>query len=194
MKNITPFFEFEGKRYEISKNRYLMAEYQKLQEQHTLSNEDKINAIKLQSLVGDITKYAEKMKELQDIYFEKFDDESENKYLRIKKLYEQKLDELTILEVESGSSVALQKASVDILEQVAIKGLAQKYFNFDERKASEVWCGFVEEIGNNATVEWLTFMAECLFKEEETENDDFLSQMRKMKQQQAINRKKQINK
>ena len=92
MKNITPFFEFEGKRYEISKNRYLMAEYQKLQEQHSLPNEDKINAIKLQTLVGDITKYAEKMKELQDIYFEKFDDESESKYLRIKKLYEQKLE------------------------------------------------------------------------------------------------------
>lgn len=192
MKNIVPFFVFEGKRYEISKNRYLMAEYNKLQEKSNLSKEDKINSIKIQSLVGEIQKYAEKMKELQDIYFEKLDDESESRYLRIKKLYEEKLNELAILEVESGSSIALQKASMDILEQVAIKGLAQKYFNGDESQANSVWCGFAEEIGNNATVEWLTYMAECLFKEEQDENNDFLSQMRKMKEQQAINRKSQM--
>jgi hypothetical protein len=196
MTKIIPFFEFEGKRYEIEKNRYLMAEYDKLtKENNSLSNQDKINSVKIQSLVNDIKKYAEKVKELEDIYFDTFDENDEKKYLKVKELYEKKLEELTILEVESGSSKALQKASFDILEQVAIKGLAKKYFNDDESQANTLWCNYVETIGNDNTLEWLAYMADCLFKEEkQDEENDFLSQMRKMKEQQEINRKSQMKK
>ena len=190
MNKIIPFFELNGQRYEIKRTRYLLAEYDKLGEESQLSNEDKANAIKAQSLIGDIQRYAEKVKELEERYFETFDDEDERKYLKIKSLYESKLDELTKLEVESGSTTKLQKAGIDLLERIAIKGLAEQYFNFDESKAEKIWGDYVDTIGNNATIEWLTGMSECLFREdEEVEENSFLSQMRAKAEQRAINRK-----
>ena len=195
MSKIIPFFELNGQRYEIKRTRYLLAEYDKLGDESQLSNEDKANAIKAQSLIGDIQRYAEKVKELEEKYFETFDDEDERKYLKIKALYESKLDELTKLEVESGSTTKLQKAGIDLLEKIAIKGLAEQYFNFDESKAEKIWGDYVDTIGNNATIEWLTGMSECLFRdEEELEENSFLSQMRKKAEQQAINRKNGIKK
>ena len=195
MNKIIPFFELNGQRYEIKRTRYLLAEYDKLGDESQLSNEDKANAIKAQSLIGDIQRYAEKVKELEEKYFETFEDEDERKYLKIKALYESKLDELTKLEVESGSTTKLQKAGIDLLEKIAIKGLAEQYFNFDESKAEKIWGDYVDTIGNNATIEWLTGMSECLFREdEEVEENSFLSQMRKKAEQQAINRKNGIKK
>lgn len=190
MNKITPFFELNGQKYEIKRTRYLLAEYDKLGEESQLSNEDKANAIKAQSLIGDLQRYAEKLKELEEKYFETFNDEDEKKYLKCKALYETKLEELTKLEVESGSTTKLQKAGIDLLEKIAIKGLAEQYFNFDENKAQSIWEQYAEKLGNNATVEWLTGMSECLFREdEEVEENSFLSQMRAKAEQRAINRK-----
>ena len=191
MNKIIPFFELNGQRYEIKRTRYLLAEYDKLGEESQLSNEDKANAIKAQSLIGDIQRYAEKGKELEEKYFETFDDEDERKYLKCKALYETKLEELTELEVESGSTTKLQKAGIDLLEKIAIKGLAEQHFNFDEVKAQKVWENYVDTLPNHETViEWLTCMSECLFREdEEVEENSFLSQMRAKAEQRAINRK-----
>ena len=190
MNKIIPFFELNGQRYEIKRTRYLLAEYDKLGEESQLSNEDKANAIKAQSLIGDIQKYAEKTKELEEKFFETFDSEDERRYLKAKEFYTKALDELTALEVESGSTAKLQKAGIDLLEKIAIKGLAEQYFNFDENKAEKIWGDYVDTIGNNATIEWLTGMSECLFREdEEVEENSFLSQMRAKAEQRAINRK-----
>lgn len=190
MNKIIPFFELNGQRYEIKRTRYLLAEYDKLGDESQLSNKDKANAIKAQSLIGDIQKYAEKTKELEEKFFETFDSEDERKYLKAKELYTKALDELTALEVESGSTSKLQKAGIDLLEKIAIKGLAEQYFNFDENKAEKIWGDYVDTIGNNATIEWLTGMSECLFREdEEVEENSFLSQMRAKAEQRAINRK-----
>lgn len=195
MNNIIPFFELNGQRYEIKRTRYLIAEYDKLGRENELSNEDKQNAVRLQSLIGDVRKYAEKLKELEEKFFDTFDSEDERKYLKAKELYEKSLAELTELEVNTGSTARLQKISIDILEKVAIKGLAEQYFNFDEVKAKAIWEQYADNLGNNATVDWLNAMGECLFGEEEKEEENsFLAQMRKKAEQKAINRKNGIKK
>ena len=195
MNKIIPFFELNGQRYEIKPTRYLLAEYDKLGDESKLSNEDKANAIKAQSLIGDIQRYADKVKDLEENYFATFDDEDERKYLKIKALYESKLEELTALEIETGSTTKLQKAGVDLLEKVAIKGLAEQYFNFDEVKAQKLWENYVDTLSNHEIViEWLSAMSECLFRSEEVEDNSFLSQMRKKAEQRTINRKNGIKK
>lgn len=196
MNKIIPFFELNGQKYEIKPTRWLIAEYDKLGDESQLSNEDKANAVKAQSLIGDIQRYVEKVKELEEKYFETFDDEDERKYLKIKALYEIKLDELTKLEVESGSTTKMQKAGIDLLEKIAIKGLAEQYFNFDEVKAQKVWESYVDTLPNHEIViEWLTSMSECLFRsEEEIEDNSFLSQMRARKEQQELKRKNLVKK
>ncbi len=195
MSKIIPFFEVNGKRYEIKKTRYLLAEYDKLSEDSGLSKEDKANAIKAQSLIGDIQRYAEKTKELEEKYFETFDDEDERKYLKAKELYNKALNELTVLETETGSTVRVQKASIDILEKIAIKGLAEQYFAMDEEKAKSVWESYVDTLPNqNMATEWLNGMAECLFGNDEVEDNSFLAQMRKAAEEKANNRKNGIKK
>lgn len=191
MKNITPFFELNGNRYEIKKTRYLLAEYDKISEENNISDEDKANAVKIQSIIDDVKKYAEKIKELEERYFETFDDEDERRYLKVKALYEQKMSELTDLEIKSGSTQRLQKESVDLLEKIAIKGLAEQYFNMDMAAAEKLWCEYVDTVQNHSTIiEWLSAMAECLFTDEEEEEDNsFLSQMRKAREKQSQSRK-----
>ena len=191
MTKIIPFFELNGKRYEIKRTRYLLAEYNKLGDESPLSQDDKANAIKAQSLIGDIQRYATKLQELESIYFDTFEDEDERKYLKCKALYDNKLEELTALETESGSTSKLQKAGIDLLEKIAIKGLAEQYFDFDEVKAKSIWESYVDEIGNNLTVEWLVAMSDSLFKgDEEVDDNSFLSQTRKLAEERANNRKK----
>lgn len=190
-KKIIPFFEVDGKRYEIRRTRYLLAEYDKLSNSANLSKEDKANAIKAQSLIADVQKYGEKAKELEDIFFETLDDTDERKYLKMKELYEKALDELTKLEVESGSTTKLQKTGIDILEKIAIMGLAEQYEELDYDKAKALWESYVEVIGNEKAVEWLSGMSECLFgRDDEEEENSFLSQMRKRRESKANIRKK----
>lgn len=189
MNKIVPFFEVNGKRYEIKKTRWLLAEYDKLSEQSTLSNEDKENAIKMQSLVNDVQKYADKVQEFWDIYMETFEDIDEKKYLKVKALYDNALAELAHFEVTTNSVNTVQKAGIDALEKIAIKGLAEQYFDMDESKAIEVWKTYVEKVGNNKVVEWLNAMSQCLFNEEEEEENSFLSQMRKKAEEKANFRK-----
>lgn len=190
MSKLIPFFELNGKRYEIYRTRYLVAEYDKLSENVELSKEDRANAIKAQSLIGDIQRYAEKMNELEEKYFETFDDEDERKYLKAKELYNKALDELTLLETETGSTVRVQKASIDILEKIAIKGLAEQYFNMDEEKAKSIWESYVDTLPSTSmATEWLNRMAECLFGNDEIEDNSFLAQTRKAAKEKAANRK-----
>ena len=190
MSNIIPFFELNGNRYEIKRTRYLLAEYDKISEENNISDEDKANAVKIQNIIEDVKKYAEKVKELEEKYFETFDDEDERRYLKVKALYDQKLSDLTELEVKSGSTARLQKESVDLLEKIAIKGLAEQYFNMDMQAAEKLWCAYVDTVQNhNTVVEWLSAMAECLFVDEGEEENPFLSQMRKKREQQSQSRK-----
>lgn len=185
MDKIIPFFEIDGKRYEIKRTRYLLAEYDKLGEQTNLSNEDKANAVKTQNIISDIRRYAEKEQELWDKFCETADDEDERKYLKFKELREQATRQYAEF---NDSAIKLQKAGLDILEKIVIKGIAEQY-HLDEEAAKNIWCSYVDEVGKNKATEWLGYMSEYLFGNDEEEDNSFLSQMRKRAEQKAMRRK-----
>lgn len=189
---INPYFEVDGQKYELKATRYLIAEYQKIGKEVEVSNEDKQNAIIIQNFMSDIKKYLLKTKELEDKYFDTFDDEDERRYLKAKALYENKLNELAKFEAETGSTTRLQEQGVMVLEKTAIIGLAEQYFNFNQNQAKIVWDKFVETIGKEDKEEWLSYMSECLFKtnEEEVQENSFLSRMREKKLKQNNYKKK----
>lgn len=196
MNNIIPFFEIDGIRYEIRPTRYLFAEYNKISEQSNIGKEDKANALKIEALASDVQRYAEKTKELEEKYFETFDEEDERKYLKAKSLYDFAFEKLAEFETSNDSSVKIQKESINMLEKVAIKGIAEQYFDFDESKAKKLWESWVDTLINREiAVEWLVGMSECLFfNEKEVEDNSFLGQMRKKAEKQAINRKNGLKK
>lgn len=189
---INPYFEVNGQRYELKATRYLIAEYQRIGKEVEISNEDKQNAVKAQNFIADIKKYLLKTKELEDKYFDTFDDEDERRYLKAKALYENKLNELAKFEAETGSTTRLQEQGVMVLEKTAIKAIAEQYFDFNEARAKELWDKFTETIDKETKEEWLTYMSECLFKteEEEVKENSFLSQMREKKLKQNNYKKK----
>ena len=189
---INPYFEVDGQRYELKATRYLIAEYQRIGNEVEISNEDKQNAVKAQNFIADIKKYLLKTKELEDKYFETFDDEDERRYLKAKALYENKLNELAKFEAETGSTTRLQEQGIMVLEKTAIVAIAEQHFDGNKSKAKEVWNAFVEEIGEEQKGEWLTYMSECLFKtnEEEVQENSFLSRMREKKLKQNNFKKK----
>lgn len=182
MRNLTPFFELDGNRYEIKRTRYLVAEYDKISEENNVSNEDKQNVLKAQSLLNDLQKYEKKKRELEEIFFDTLDDEDERKYLKVKALYDNAMSEFTALEIENNSIARLQKNVIDILEKIAIKGLAEQYFHMNMDEATKLWERFVDSMeSHNKVAEWLNAMSECLFgAESEEEDNSFLSQKRRM--------------
>lgn len=191
MERIIPFFEVDGKRYEIKRTRYLLAEYDKLRNSANLSKEDKVNAVKAQSIIAEVQKWGKRKDELDARFAETFDSEDERKYLKAKELYDNALEELTKLEVESGSIAKSQKQGIDILEKTAILGLSEQYdMNYDTAKAT--WEKYVDTVGNEQATEWLSEMSECLFgSDDEVDENSFLAQMRNRRENKAnIRRKK----
>lgn len=181
MEKIIPFFELNGVRYEIRRTRYLLAEYDELSKSADLSNDDKTNAIKAQSLLSDVQKYALKVQELEEKFFETFDDEDERRYLKAKELYAKAYDNFTKLEVENGSISKLNKQGIDTLEKIAIIGIAEQY-KMDYEQAKKTWESYVDTVGKETASQWLLGMAECLFVKEEEPKDPFLSQMAKLRE------------
>jgi hypothetical protein len=188
MSKLIPFFEVNGNRYEIKPTRYLMCEYDKIGENNTLSDEDKLNAVRLQELATEVKELAEKFAEIKEKHFADIaNKELTAQYKAFKAEYKEAFDELAELEVKNGSSAKLQKATINALEQIAIKGLAEQYPNID---AKQTWCDYVDKVGNQNAGEWLIAMADCLFSVDKEEEDNSFLALVRAKQQGKLSRKK----
>lgn len=189
MNKITPFFTVNGVRYEIKRTRFILAEYDKLIREIGNTADENAVLTRYYSLVGDIEKYAKKTLELEQVFFDTFEEEAERRYLKCKSLYDNALRELSELEA-TGNISQIQKRNIDFLENIAIISLAENYFDLDFEKAKELWETFVGEKGNDFVVTWLLEMKQSVFtSDDEVEQDDFLSQVRKRKEEQERNRR-----
>lgn len=177
MSKLIPFFDLNGKRYEIKPTRYLMLEYEKIGENSPLSDSEKLNAIKFQELTNDVRELAERLSEAKELHFADIaNKELTAQYKAFKAEYKEAFEELTEFEINSGNSLKLQKTMLDTLEQLVIKGLEEQYSGIDGK---EIWCGYVDSVGKNIASEWLVAMADCLFNsEEEVQENSFLAQVR----------------
>lgn len=191
MSRINPYFELNGNRYELKRTRWLVAEYRRLNEESPLSDEDKANAIKASNLVADVKKFAEKEKECWDNLCENPTEDNQRIYLMFKGMSDKAIADYNAFVSTNNTLQNATKHSIDILEKVAIKALAEQYFGMNENLAKQTWEIFVDTIDSHDKVaEWLNAMAECLFVEEdEVEDNSFLSQMRKKNEERENNRK-----
>lgn len=196
MEKINPFFEVNGNRFELKRTRYLIAEYDKATKESNLKAEDTENVLKVQRLASDAKKFAERLEVLEERYFETFDDEDERKYLKCKEMLEQTMEKMAHIEASTECTKIAIETSARILENIAILGLAEQYFNFNKELATQTWESYVESLpSQNMAIEWLQLMADSLFNEEvEEEGNDFFSMKRKEAEQLAENRKKALKK
>lgn len=190
MKTI-PFFEVNGNRYEIKMTRYLLVEYDKLRDNVNVSAEDKEKVLYLQKVVEDLTKYAKKLKELEERFFETFDAEDERKYRLMKGLYDETYKTFTELTSTNALNNA-HKERLYALEATVILGLAEQYFNFNKELAKETWQSYLTSVDATKTIDqWLMAFGEYLDSdtEEEGKEETFLSKLKAEREQQEVNRR-----
>jgi hypothetical protein len=188
---INPYFELNGNRYEFKKTRWLVAEYSRLNEENPLSDEDRANAVKASNLVSDVQKFAEKADECWNKLCEEPTEENQRIYLMFKAMSDNAINDYNAFVSHNDTLNIASKRNIEILEKIAIKALAEQYYNGNENLASQTWEQFVDTVNNNNKIgEWLNAMAECLFADDsEDEDNSFLAQKRKADEEKAANRK-----
>ena len=193
---INPYFELNGNRYEFKRTRWLIAEYKRLGEESPLSADDKANAIKANNLVADAKQLAEKVKELWEKLCENPTPENRATYSMFKEMSDEAIEKYNDFITKNDAVNTSFKHSIDIFEKVAIKALAEQYFGMNENLAKQTWEMFVDTMESHDDVaEWLMAMADCLFNEDNDEEDTgFLAQKRRADIERENNRKSAFRK
>lgn len=168
-KNI-PFFEVDGKRYEIRRTRYLIAELEKRQNELSFSDEEEIEYQKEQDKRLALEKLSARKDELYEIYLETFDENDKDKYNRACVAYNELVDEISKMGNVSGKRY---KQILDFAEQLIIISLqwdmnGKTIRTLDE--ANAIWSSYVEEVGQNKAVEFVAYAGQYIAGGDEEDN------------------------
>lgn len=189
MKNIVPFFEINGTRYEIKRNRYLQAEFDKLKGEIQITDEEQIAMAKEEDFENRLEKLIARKKELYDKWLETFDEKDEELYKKACLAY----DNLVEQEGKGESIIAKQrKIMIDIGEKLIIKSL-QANENGDiirtEKEAEEIWCALVDEYGQVSAMEFVAFTLNYITGADQEIENPFMTQAKAKAEQKANMRK-----
>lgn len=185
---INPFFEVDGKKYEIKSTRHLQVLFEEMTENNGLNDEEKEKsavAIRMQSEAQEL---GQRLSVAKEEYFNDITNaDKKAKYLAFKELFDNAYDELIKYEAKNKAVDKLQKKVIDIAEQILIEALVEQY-GLTKKDAEIVWCSYVDMIGTQKATEWLALMQDCLFNGSE-EDDPFLK-LAKAKQQENLERRR----
>ena len=197
MKNIARF-EINGKEYIIKRNRYLKAKYDEMiDESNSLTNDEQKSYALLEEKYGRLDKLARRVKELEDAYYESFDEEAGALYEKAKEHYDKLLNETIDFELQqNGIANKVKKSTLDNAEKLLICALQIDENGKEIRtkeEAQNIWCDYVDEVGQNSAIEWLLCFVNYITGNDKVEDDPFVSQA-KAKAEQKANMKKGLNK
>ena len=178
---INPYFEVNGKTYEIKRTRFLESEYDKITKASPLSAEQESIFADYIKLEGEYTEIVDKFKEAKDNYFADVTDEKKKAiYQAFKELNDEKYNEIKNFELnhENFSLKDIQEMAYNNGVKVLYIALKEQY-GLTEEKATAVWNDFIEHFGKQTSMEWILVMVQSLFSnDEEDEQDPFLKQAR----------------
>ena len=188
-KRNIPFFEVNGKKYEIKRNRYLQAEFDELKSKIQMSDVEQIVYAKEQELLDRIEKLKKRKEELYDKYLETFNEDDEQIYKKACKAFEDIIEESG--RAESVTAKQRQK-TIDIGEELIIKALqidnnGNTVYNEDEAK--EIWQSFVDDNGEVVAVQFIIFTINYILGNDEDIENPFLTQAKAKAEQKASMRK-----
>lgn len=193
-QKIKPSFKVDGKNYEFVFTRHLQLEYQKMAD-------EKKNDSQYQKEIAEYTALQEEFETVQKHYSKAREEWLANPTDKDKKAIK---DELKIAYDEARKEfveyTATHKAPTEadeyvlyMLGKLTLLALQEQY-KLSEKEAEEIWNKFVEESGQQGSMEWLAYLGKVWLTDidEDTENP-FIQQMRE-KATQADNRKAGLNK
>lgn len=189
-----PFFEVNGKRYEIKRNRYLMAEFDSLSKEIDFTDEEEIRYAKEQQMKASLEKLAERKEELYQKFLETFDEKDEEMYNRARDAYNKMLDEYGRMGNVSGEK---NKKMLDMAERLIIRSLrlnekGEQIRSDDE--ANEIWCAYVDEIGKVNAIQFVAATASYIMGDDDGDENPFVAQAKAKAEQQAQKRREGFKK
>ena len=189
----TPYFEINGTRYDIKKNRYLQAEFDEMKRGMELTDDEELDYVKEQELAEKIEKLAKRKNELYDKYLETFDDEDERVYNKACVAYNVLLDQLN---QSKGVTAKKRKQMLDLGEAIIIKALQTNDKGETIRTESEakgIWNDFALEYGDMTRLEFVVYTVNYIIGNDEEYENPFIAQA-KARAEQKANMKKGIAK
>lgn len=196
---IIPTIELEnGERYEIKRTRYILVEIDKMRENTALTDEENKNYALLQDKYARLEKLATRVKELEDDYYKDFDEEKGAIYDKAKERYNALFEETAQFEVTTnGISEKVRRETINKVERLIIQSLTMDYQGETIRtyaEAEEIWCTYVDEIGQVSAQEWLLFAFNYLSGNDEDNEDNPFVTAAKQKAAKKLNMRKGIEK
>lgn len=197
MKNVAKF-SVNGTEYVITRNRYLQAKYEELvEESSTLTKEEQKSYALLEEKYQRLEKLALRVKELEDKYYEYFNEEAGALYEKAKAQYDKLLNETVDFELkQNGIANKVKQSAINNSEQLLIASLQLDNNGNQIRtveEATEIWCSYVDEVGKSSAVEWLLWFVNYITGNDKVEDDPFVAQA-KAKAEQKENMKKGLKK
>lgn len=198
MSKLNPFFEVDGKKYEIKITRAVECQYDKIREQNKLDDEQV-------SVTNDYAKLAVEYEEILTKYAQAkeaymsddgiLDENLKKKYLAYKELADSKYAEVKEFELKN------KNFSLAEVEDIAYKnGVELLVFALEEQcnvtkdEAISLWEGFVDQLGIKTAKEWITLMIQTLFEREDEEDQNPFMRQARAKQQQKLEQRKGLSK
>ena len=196
MSRMIPTIFVDGKSYEIRRNRYILCEIDKFRQTAVLTDEEQKSIAILQDKYARLEKLARRLKELEDCYYNDFDDEIGARYEKARALYNELYADAAEYEAKAHPALAKsQKAALDRMEQLVIFALTINSTNGEtvrtHAEAEDIWCHFVDDIGRENAAEWLTYAFSYLSGQDEENTDAFFVAARE-KSKQAMNLRRGI--
>ena len=192
-KQNIPFFEVDGKRYEIKRNRYLQAEFDEAKQDMEMTDDEQVAYAKEQELDARLEKLRDRKNELYEKYLETFDDKDEALYKKAEAAYNALIDDFGKMESVSAKQ---RKRMIDMGEKLIIKALQinEKGDTIrPEDEAKSIWETFVEQNGQIVAVQFVAFTINYIMGGDEDIENPFIAQA-KAKAEQRANMKKGIAK
>ena len=191
MNKLNPFFEVEGKKFEIIRPRALECEYEKIREQNKLDDRQISLTNDYAKLMLEYEEILEKYKDAKNDYFEDvLNKDKKAKYKAFKELSDEKYDEMKNFELEN------KDFSINKVQDFAYNnGVELLIFALNEQcglskdESALVWDKFVSRFGSDTAKDWINAMVQSLFDREEEDENPFLKQARAKAQQKMEQRK-----
>lgn len=190
-KNNIPYFEVNGKSYEIKRNRYLQAEFDEMRSGLEMTDEEQVAYAKEQDFDARLEKLRVRKDELYEKYLETFDEADEDKYNKALAAYNRLIDEAGSMESISGKQ---RKQMLDMGEKLIIKALqinAKGETIRTDDEANNIWASFVEENGKLTAIQFVMYTINYIVGGDEDIENPFIAQA-KAKAEQRANMKKGI--
>ena len=184
-KNNIPFFEVDGKKYEIKRTRYLQAEFDEMRSTLEMTDEEQVAYARELDFDSRLEKLKERKDELYAKYLETFDEKDEEMYRKANMAYNAMIDEASRMESVSGKQ---RKRTLDLGEALIIKALQvdnEGKVIRTEKEAKSIWEGFVEENGQVIAVQFVVYFTNYVIGGDEDIENPFIAQAKAKAEQKA---------